>query len=62
MFLYYENHAWKKKNSDNCFDVMMESYDGVEICEMIGTLVLSTIANRLPKGNSGLYRDDGLIM
>ena len=52
----------EKKNSDNYFDVTMGSQDGAEVCEMIGTLVISIIANRLPKGNSGLYTDDGLIM
>ena len=52
----------EKKNSDNYFDVTMGSQGGAEACEMIGTLVISIIANVLPKGNSGLYTDDGLIM
>ena len=58
---YHQNEAWKKKNSGNCFDVTMSSYDGTEVCELVGTLVLSTLANSIPKENSGLYRDDGLI-
>ena len=61
LLLYHENEAWKKKNSDNCFDVTMSSYDGREVCELVGTLVLSTLANSIRKENSGLYRDDGLI-
>ena len=52
----------KKKNSDNCFDVTMGSYDGAKICELVGALVLSILANSIPKRNSGLYRDDGLIL
>ena len=52
----------KKKNSDNCFDVTMGSYDGEKVCELVGALVLSILANSIPKRNSGLYRDDGLIL
>ena len=59
---YHENEAWKKKNSDNCFDVTMGMYDGAEVCEQVSALVLSTLANSIPIGNSGLYRDDGLIL
>ena len=60
--LYHENEAWKKKNSDNFFDVTMGSYDGAKLYELVGTLVLSTLANSIPKENSGFYRDDGLIL
>ena len=52
----------KKKNSDNCFDVTMGSYDGAKVCELVGALVLSILTNSIPKRNSGLYRDDGLIL
>ena len=58
----HENEAWKKNNSDNCFDVTMGSYNGAEVCGLVGTLVLSTLANSILKGNSVLYRDDGLIL
>ena len=49
--LYHKNKAWKKKNSDDCFYVTMGSYDGAKICELVGTLVLSTLAksNKLHK-------------
>ena len=60
--LCHENEAWKKNNSDNCFDVTMGSYNGAEVCGLVGTLVLSTLANSILKGNSVLYRDDGLIL
>ena len=52
----------KKKNSDNCFDVTMDSYDGAKVCELVGALVLYILANSITKRNSGLYRDDGLIL
>ena len=40
----------------------MGSYDGAEVCELIGTLVLITLINSIPKENCGLYRDDDLIL
>ena len=33
-----------------------------EVCELVGTLVLSTLTNSILKENCGLYRDDGLIL
>ena len=60
--LYHDNEAWKKKNSDNCFDVTMGSYDEAEVCDLVGAIILSTLANGILKGNSGLYRDDSLIL
>ena len=59
--LYHEKEAWKKKNSDNCFDVTMDSYNRAEVCELVDTLVLSTLPNSILKENSSLNRDDGLI-
>ena len=60
--LYHDNEAWKKKNWDNCFDVAMGSYDGLKVCQLVGTLILSTFANSIPKRNSGSCRDDSLIL
>ena len=57
--MYHENEVWKKKNSLNHFDVTMCSYNEAEVSELVGRLVLSTLANSIPKRNSGLYRDDG---
>ena len=47
--LHYENEAWKKKSLDNCFRCEDGNYDGVEFFELVGTLVLSTLANSIPK-------------
>ena len=60
--LHHENEAWKKKNSDNCLDPKMGRYDRVEVYQLVGTLVLSTLANSIPKENCGLYREDRLIL
>lgn len=59
--LYKDEEAWKKKDTESCFDVTMGSFDGAETCELIGTHILSTIESKLKCVNMGLYRDDGLI-
>ena len=60
--LFNANEAWKKKSSLSCFDVTMGSFDGAEVCELVGLHILSLISNRIPKENVGLYRDDSLIL
>ena len=61
-FLYHEDQACKKKESESCFDVTMGSNDGAEICELTGIYILSQLSNLLPQEDIGLYRDDGLIL
>ena len=60
--MFYENEAWKKKDTDITFDVTMGSYDGAERCEFIGIYIQSLFLNILSKDNMGLYRDDGLFI
>ena len=38
--LFHQNRAWSKRNSDNTFDVTMGSYDGAEVCELIGLFIM----------------------
>ena len=60
--LFKDNCAWKKKDIKSSFDVTMGSYDGAEICELIGCHILSGFQT-LPKiDDAGLYRDDGIIL
>ena len=40
----------------------MGSYDGAEVCELIGIFMLSLIGNKYNLNNIGLYRDDGLAV
>ena len=40
----------------------MGSYDGAEICELVGLYILDTLSKKLNKNEMGLYRDDGLIL
>ena len=39
----------------------MTSYDGAEVCELVGLYLLNLLTNEFVlKHNIGLYRDDGL--
>ena len=40
----------------------MGSYHGDEICELVGTYILNSLAEKYQKSNIGLYRDDGLAV
>ena len=37
----------RKKNTESCFDVTIGSFDGAEICELVGIHVLSLISSKL---------------
>ena len=52
--------AWVKKGDNYLFDVTMGSYDGAEICELIGLYLLNWLSIAVDKTSVGLYRDDGL--
>ena len=55
----------EKKNTESCFDVTMGSFDGAEICELVGIHILPLLSNKLDKQSglyTGLYRDDGLLL
>ena len=53
-----EKDTWRKKQS-GLFDVTMGAYDGLEVCELVGTYMLSLISEKYKK-DFGVYRDDGL--
>ena len=59
--LSHNNRKWTKRDSDSTFDVTMGSYDGAEVCEMVGLFMLHSLQGRFGK-NIGLYRDDGLAL
>ena len=58
--LFHGNEAWIKKEGDGLFDVTQGSYDGAEICELVGLYMLSKVKADFGINNIGLYRDDGL--
>ena len=40
----------------------MGSYDGAEICELVGVFILNHLGKKFGKKNIGLHRDDGLAI
>ena len=58
--LFSDNNVWCKKNNPNMFDVTMGSYDGAEVCELVGLFMLNKLRAKFSNDNIGLYRDDGL--
>ena len=40
----------------------MGSYDGAEICELVGTCIFTCLATIIKKSDCGLYRGDGLVI
>ena len=40
----------------------MGSYDGAEICDLVGIYILSRLSNIIDKNDCGLYRDDSLLV
>ena len=51
-----------KGGSQGNFNATMGSYDGAEICELFGIYILSILAERINKKDTGLYQDDRLII
>ena len=57
--LFNEKSTWTKKDG-SLFDVTMGSFDGAEICELVGLYILNLLSSTFNKDQVGLYRDDGL--
>lgn len=60
--LFSNDEVWVKKGDNELFDVTMGSFDGAEVCELVGLYLLDKLALLLGKENVGLYRDDGLAV
>ena len=58
--LFSGGDQWVKKDSNEMFDVTMGSYNGAEVCELVGLYLLSKIVDTTGIDLVGLYRDDGL--
>ena len=50
------------KHTESCFDVTMGSFDGAEVCELVGIFILYFLAKLINKNDCGLYMDDGLLI
>ena len=60
--LFYDSGAWVKKDGNPLLDVTMGSFDGAEVCELVGLYLLNKIKPLLGSNNVGLYRDNGLTI
>ena len=58
--LFDNDSPWMKRENKDMFDVTMGSYDGAEVCELVGLYILDVLAQKYNKDQIGLYRDDGL--
>ena len=47
--LFHDNEPWIKKDSNGDFDVTMGSYDGAEVCELVGLFMLNELSKSLTK-------------
>ena len=59
--LFDNSQTWIKRDG-GLFDVTRGAFDGAEVCELVGTYLLSLISNMYKKSDIGLYRDDGLAV
>jgi hypothetical protein len=60
--LFNNEEPWTKKNGNAMFDVTMGSFDGAEICELVGLFILQKLGQKFNSLDLGLYRDDGLAL
>ena len=51
-----------KREGFGLFDVAMGSYDGAEVCQLVGMLALGQLSKWYNRCNKGFYRDDGLAI
>ena len=58
--LFSKSDTWVKKDGDGLFDVTMGSFDGAEVCELVGLYLLHKLTSIIAMNCVGLYRDDGL--
>ena len=52
--LFNDNEPWVKAGDCPMFDVAMGSYDGAEVCELVGLYIPHKLTTAFPDGNIGL--------
>ena len=60
--LYHYKGLWFKKGDSGNFDKPIDSFDGTELCELVGCLLLYKLDTISDPSNHGRYRDDVLII
>ena len=59
--LFNNSDIWIKKEGNKDFDVIMGSFDGAEICELVGLYSLYILSTKYGRNHNRTYRDDGLV-
>ena len=54
---FYDVNAWVEKKK---FDVTVKSWDGEEVCALVGLFLLSKHASMIGTKNVGLYKNEQL--
>ena len=54
--MFTNKKPWINKDSNGDFDVTMGSYDGAEVCELVGLFMLNELSKKFGKDNIG-YTD-----
>ena len=58
--LFNDISKWIKKGDPN-FEVTMSSFDGADICELVGVYILYVLRKKYGKERVGLCRDNTLV-
>ena len=58
--LFNDSKPWFKKFGNEDFIVPVGCFDGAQVCELVGSFILTKLCDVLQTENVGLYRDDGL--
>ena len=58
--LFLNSVPWVKKLGNENLDVSAGCYDGVEVCELVGSFILNKLTYTANKSDIGIYHDDGL--
>ena len=56
--LHHNDDSWVKKDTSVEFNVTMGSYNGVEVCEIVGIFIIDIMRKSFEKRIIGLYSDD----
>ena len=62
LVLTYNGKLWIKKDQESTFNVLMGSYFGAELCDLIGLYILDNLINEYETVQIRIYRDVGLVI
>ena len=58
--MHHNDDSWIKKDTSVEFNVTMGSYNGVEVCEIVGIFIIDIMRKSFEKKIISLYSDDVL--